>query len=257
MLHELEPTRANRLRVAAAFRHSKRVDYSIDCVVEGQMGRVFVDSPNEPAAFCIATGPFRYFAGDARNPGALEMVRSLEPRCLLMPSPLEWVDLAREVYSGRLADFTRYSFSPDRLSADHLRGLLNGTKYRDSIAPVTADRVASIVRQGEDYLDISEFDSPQDFEERGLGYAVLAGDEAIGTAYSALVCSRGIEISIYVGDQYRRHGVATALACRLLLECLGRGLRPNWDAANPESYKLARKLGFEFVETYDAYYVEV
>jgi GNAT superfamily N-acetyltransferase len=174
-----------------------------------------------------------------------------------MPSPPGWVDLAREVYGDRLAEFTRYSFSPDRLSADHLRGLLNGSKYRDSIAPVTADRAASIVRQGEVYLDISEFNSPQDFEERGMGYAALVGAEAIGTVCSALVCSKGIEISIYVSEQYRRQGVATALASRLLLECLGRGLRPNWDAANPESYKLARKLGFEFVETYDAYYVEV
>ena len=33
-----------------------------------------------------------------------------------------------------------------------------------------------------------------------------------------------------------------------------RELRPNWDAANPESYKLAKRLGFTFIETYDSYY---
>jgi hypothetical protein len=33
-------------------------------------------------------------------------------------------------------------------------------------------------------------------------------------------------------------------------------LRPNWDAANPESCRLALKKGFAFVEQYDAHYVE-
>jgi hypothetical protein len=48
--------------------------------------------------------------------------------------------------------------------------------------------------------------------------------------------------------------VATALCSRLLLDCLALGLRPNWDAANAESVRLARKLGNAFVEAYDAYY---
>ncbi len=76
----------------------------------------------------------------------------------------------------------------------------------------------------------------------------------MGVAYSSLVCSTGIEVSIYVEEKYRRQGVATALGSRLTLECLRRGLRPNWDAATPESCKLAKKLGYVFTEAYDAYY---
>ena len=48
--------------------------------------------------------------------------------------------------------------------------------------------------------------------------------------------------------------MATALASQLLLDCTRRGLRPNWDAANRESCRLAKKLGFAFAEVYDAYY---
>lgn len=44
------------------------------------------------------------------------------------------------------------------------------------------------------------------------------------------------------------------IGSRLLLECLRLGLRPNWDAANPESSKLAQKLGLVLVEPYEAYY---
>ena len=79
------------------------------------------------------------------------------------------------------------------------------------------------------------------------------------TKANRLELSRGFhnherEVSIYVKEAYRQKGVATALGSKLLLECLNRNERPNWDAANPESCKLAKKLGYTFVETYDAYY---
>ena len=48
---------------------------------------------------------------------------------------------------------------------------------------------------------------------------------------------------VYVEERHRQRGVATALCSRLLLDCLALGLRPNWDAANAESVRLARKLG--------------
>jgi hypothetical protein len=48
--------------------------------------------------------------------------------------------------------------------------------------------------------------------------------------------------------------VATALSAALLLECVRRGLRPNWDAANPESCALAEKLGYTPAGSYDSYY---
>ena len=255
-MHEIELTKANRLRLAEAFRQNKRVDYSIECVVEGQMGRAFADSLSEPTAYCIATGPFRYFAGDARSPGGLEMVRDIVPYTLLQPPPPGWLDVMSEVHGERLADFPRYSFATESLSVGHLQALLDGSNYRDSIAPVTADLARKIARQGEDYLEISDFDSAEDFEDRGIGFAAMAGEEVAGTAYSSLVCSKGIEVSIFVGEKHRRQGVATALASRLVLECLRRGLRPNWDAANPESCRLALKLGFTFIEQYDAHYVE-
>jgi predicted GNAT family acetyltransferase len=76
----------------------------------------------------------------------------------------------------------------------------------------------------------------------------------MSAAFSSLVCSQGIEISVYVEEAYRRQGVATALCSKLLLECLGQNLRPSWDAANDKSVKLAEKLGYRYLEQYDAYH---
>lgn len=70
MNYELELTKANRLKVARAFRFSKRVDFSIECAIEGQLGKVLVDDLAQPTAYCLRVGPFGYFAGEARTPRA-------------------------------------------------------------------------------------------------------------------------------------------------------------------------------------------
>lgn len=251
---QLELNKANRIRLARTFGHNKRVDYSIQCVVEGQMGRALVDDPHQPAAYCITVGPFWYFAGDANGPGSQSLLRELPMYDLLMPSPPEWIAAAHELFPNRLMPFTRYSFSSDQLSEAHLAHLFDSSPYRERVVPLDTGLVAQAIANPEIYLEVEEFDSPQDFLERGTGYAVLEGERVVGVAYSSLVCSRGIEVSVFVEERYRQRGVGTALVTRLLLECKRWGMRPNWDAANPESYKLAVKLGYKFVEAYEAYY---
>ncbi len=254
MSEELALSRTNRLKLARAFRHNKRVDYGIDCVVEGQMGRALADDPDRSTAFCINVGPFWYFAGDADSPGGQTLLQDLPAYGLLMPSPPAWIAAAQAAFQDRLRSFPRYSFSPDPLSETHLAGLFDDSPYRDQVVPLETTLVARLAAQPESYLEIEAFDSPADFVARGVGFAALDGARVMGVAYSSLVCSRGIEVSVYVQERYRRQGVATALAGRLLLHCQRHGIQPNWDAANPESCKLALKLGYAFVETYDAYY---
>ncbi|HWQ83455.1 MAG TPA: GNAT family N-acetyltransferase, partial [Anaerolineales bacterium] len=101
----------------------------------------------------------------------------------------------------------------------------------------------------------SEYDSAEDFVERGIGYVSIQQGEILGAAFASLVNSRGIEVSIYVEEAHRRQGLATALASALLISCLERRLEPHWDAANPESCRLASKLGYQFQGSYEAYYL--
>lgn len=218
------------------------------------MGQAFVDDLRQPTAFCITVGPFWYLAGDANSPGGRALIQEFPAYSLLMPSPSEWVEAACEVFQDRLENLTRYSFSPDPLSEADLAGLFDESPHRDRIVALDNDLVVALAAKPESYFEIGDFDSAADFLDRGIGYAAIEGEPVMGVAYSSLVCSRGIEVSIYVEEQYRERGVGTALASRLVLECKRQGMRPNWDAANPESRKLAIKLGYEFVEAYDAYY---
>jgi hypothetical protein len=50
----------------------------------------------------------------------------------------------------------------------------------------------------------------------------------------SLAWSRGIEVSLFVEETYRRQGVAMASAGQWLLACMWQGMRPNRDAANPK-----------------------
>jgi GNAT superfamily N-acetyltransferase len=78
----------------------------------------------------------------------------------------------------------------------------------------------------EHFVDISDFDSPPDFMERGIGYYAEKNGKVIGVAYSSLVCNQGIEISLFVSDDHRRQGVATALAAHLVRWCLENNMDP-------------------------------
>lgn len=248
--YELPLTPTNRLRVAEAFRHNPRVDYSLDCVIEGQMGRAYADDPERPTAYRLTVGPFWYFAGDADGPGGRALLAEFPPYNLLMPSPPAWVAAAKETFGDKLVSFPRYSFDAGSLSEAHLSALLAASPHRDRVRRVDGELLA----RPDNFVETEDFDSPADFLERGIGYTLLEGDGLAGAAYSSLVCSRGIEVSLFVDEPFRRRGVATAISAALLLECARRGLRPNWDAANPESCALAEKLGYTPAGSYDSYY---
>ena len=255
MIAEYPLTKMNRILLARAFRDVPRVDLSIDCVLEAQMGQAYVDDLEHPEVFQIQTPPFVYFAGNPASPAAQEFFLNLSPYALLMPSAPGWIEAVQAAYGERLESFDRYSFASAELSTAHLAKLAQSTPYGEWVRLMDRALVESLWGK-EHFVDLSEYDSVEDFLERGVGFYVPAGTTVAGAAFASLICSRGIEISIYVQDKYRRQGMATALAANLLLWCLERRLEPHWDAANPESCSLAVKLGYTPAGTYQAYYLE-
>jgi hypothetical protein len=155
MAYELELSKANRLLVARAFRLSKRVDLSIDCVIEGQMGKVLVDNLTHPTVFCIQTGPFSYFAGQAWGTGGHQLMSGLAAYQILMPSPIPWLELAREIFGDDLKSFTRHTLSSAELSAEHLTQILERSLYRERVTPITLELATEASGRPDAYLDLS------------------------------------------------------------------------------------------------------
>jgi len=247
-------TKANRLQLAHAFHQVEHVDLSIDCVIEGQMGHAFVDQIESPLVYKIQTGPFVYMAGEPACPQGQEMLDSIPQGMLLMPSSPGWLQAALAFYKEGLRPFDRYRFSAAQLSLEHLQTCRASTPFDQLIQRMQLPLAQEFWGQ-EHFIDLSDYDSPADFIQRGIGYTFSQQNNVVGAAYASLVCSRGIEVSIFVEDNYRRQGLATALASHLLGWCLEHNLEPHWDAANPESCSLAMKLGYKALGSYEAHYL--
>lgn len=252
-MNELPLTRYNRILLARAFADVPRVDISIECVLEDQMGSAYVDDVDNPAFFMIDQGGFFvYFAGDLNSSAGHAFIKNMPAGRMLMSGSEGWHDAVQAVFdSERLRPITRYSYSSDSLSLDHLNQLAQGNSHIAGIKLFDVDLINSGIR----YFDLDAFESAEDFVQRGIGYAMMQDDTIIGIAYSSLVNTRAIEVSIVVEEEHRKKGIATALAAKLLVWCLERRLHPNWDAANLPSCGLAEKLGYTSKGEYRAYYL--
>ena len=97
MITDYPLTKADRLQLARAFRNVPRVDLSIECVIEGQMGKAYVDSVQSPSVYKIQVGPFFYLAGDASREAGGQMLKDIPPWTLLMPSSRGWVEAGKSI----------------------------------------------------------------------------------------------------------------------------------------------------------------
>jgi GNAT superfamily N-acetyltransferase len=246
-------TRPNRLRLARAFAAVPRVDISVDCVVEDQMGQAFVDSTDYPQLFMIELDQFFcYFSGDLTGDAGRKFLEKVPAGRMFMAGSPGWQNAVQGVFGERLIAVRRYSYASHSLSSDHLKQLASDNPHTPSLRRVDA----ALAGKDSPYLSLGAFDSPDDFVQRGIGFCLEQDNQIIGGAYSSLVCSDAIEVSIVVDPAHHRKGIATALACQLLLWCLDHHLSPHWDAANEESCSLAEKLGYSKDGEYTAYYLQ-
>jgi GNAT superfamily N-acetyltransferase len=252
---EFIPTQTNLAIVARVFSDNPRVDLSYDCYLETTAGRVMVDDAQNPTAFRLEQGPFWYYAGTTTGAAAKQLIKEMPPYTFLMPSPYEWIELAKSIFGRNLTQNQRFSFSGDQLSKSHLESVLEHSRFTGELQRIDTAMAQKFIEEKVYLFDIPGFKSATDFYERGLGYCLFVRGRVVAGAYSAQACSKGIEVSIYVEDRHRQRGIATALAARLVLDCMQRGWVAHWDAANPESCKLAQKLGYRLTGEYAGYFL--
>jgi GNAT superfamily N-acetyltransferase len=246
-------TRPNRLRLAQAFASVPSVDISIDCVIEDQMGVAFVDTVDDPQFFMVEQDHFFcYFAGDLMTAAGRAFLANIPKGRFLMAGSDGWQDAVQSHFGEQAMPIKRYSYSSDSLSLDHLKNLAAANPNTPNVKRIDAALAGAEIP----YMEIGALESFDDFVERGIGFSLIKDNVSLGVAYSSLVCSDGIEISIVVDPDHYRQGIATALACQLLIWCLEHSLSPHWDAANEESCSLAEKLGYTKIGEYTAIFLK-
>ena len=228
--------------------------------LEGAMGCIWAVSEQPKAALC-ETGDLLFLAGAADEPETrllLEAWRQEREHFeAMVPRDLDCGVLIETFFAGKVKAGKRCAFHKGGEAFDlpALQKMAANAPQGVRIAPF--DRAlyhqALALEWARDF--VSQFRDDDDYLRRGLGFAALYNGELVGGASSYTCYSGGIEIQVETRSDWQRRGIASACCAALILECMKRGLYPSWDAANPVSAALARKLGYREAGLYSVWYM--
>jgi len=241
----------NRTSLPKLFDHYPCLHGSVAAVIEGGMGRVFADEQEEPSV-ALAVLDFHFLAGDPLRVNAPLLFKLLQPgNVVIAPTPA-WQRLVAATYPNALTVYRREAFQAEQFDVDKLRGFSQTLPGGFELRQVRLEEVAQFATDLERALTYN-FRTHQEFITRGVGMGILHQGRFVAGVSSAAVGGGKFEIEIQTHPQFRRRGLARAVAAALILYCLEHGIEACWDAANEPSSALARQLGFHSTGKYDAY----
>lgn len=227
--------------------------------LHGHMGEAWVNDLINPTAVHVKVDFFSFFAGDINADHAKDLFSNLDEHNLIIVKDDKWKKAIEEFYPDKHEKFTRYSFhdTNNAFDIETLKGYIDGLSddYKIKGIDLESTKDSGLGEVLEEYG--ASFESKEDYLERGFGYYLTKGNEVVCVVSTYCIYDKGIEIDIATKKSHQGKGLATVAAAKMMLECFKRDLHPNWDAANKSSYQMALKLGYEFKEAYDTYYVHI
>jgi GNAT superfamily N-acetyltransferase len=249
MLIELDSH--NRASLRSLFDRYPCLHGVVAAVIEGGMGRVFADAQDEPQV-ALAALDFYLLAGDPLHANAPLLFNQLQPGNVVVPPTPAWRQLVAATWPDALTVYRREAFQAEQFDLDRLRGFCQALPAGFELRQVRPEEVAQFAADLDRAL-IYNFRSPEEFITRGVGMGILHQGRFVSGASSAAVGGGKFEIEIQTRREYRRRGLARAVASALILYGLEHGIEACWDAANEPSAALARQLGFHPAGKYEAY----
>jgi len=247
----IELDSGNRTSLRKLFDRYPYIHGSVAAVVEGGMGRLFADAQEEPCV-ALAVLDFHFLVGDPLHANAPLLFKLLQPgNVVIAPTPA-WQRLVAATYPNALTVYRREAFQAEQFDVDKLRGFSQTLPGGFELRQVRLEEVAQFATDLERALTYN-FRTHQEFITRGVGMGILHQGRFVAGVSSAAVGGGKFEIEIQTHPQFRRRGLARAVAAALILYCLEHGIEACWDAANEPSSALARQLGFHSTGKYDAY----
>ena len=234
-------------------------DTMIRSCLDGTMGHLYVtpDAGNPQSAMAIL-GSFCFFAG--RPDAALAAFCPdwcTQGFIFMIAADSAWHPLIEAAWGEGAHRFTRYAIKkePDVFDRERLEGFVSALDSQYRLCMIDEELYYRCLSDGWSNDFVVQFGSWDRYRELGLGVVAMRGDEIVAGASSYTRYKDGIEIEIDTREDYRRQGIATACAAKLILACLDRGLYPSWDAHTTISVALAEKLGYHMDHPYITYAV--
>lgn len=227
--------------------------------LEGGMGKIWTICESPKAALC-ENADFLFLAGKADELETRHLLETWRAEragqfIILVPNDPRCAELILEVFGGEAKRWVRYAFQKggEHFDREKLKGFVKQLPPEFELRLFDEALYHEALRHEWSRDFCSQFENAQDFLAHGIGVAALKDGELIGGASSYAVYSRGIEIQIETRADCQRRGVASACGAQLILHCMERRLYPSWDAANEESVRLAKKLGYIESGPYDSW----
>lgn len=235
-----------------------KTDVELLACIEGNMGRAWVDKVDNPTIgivivcdFCFLLGQTQYIKHEEDIKSLLEAYKGK----VIIVDDMGWVSFIEKNYSNNINKFKRYMFKKEEncFNKDKLMNFIINVESEFQIDKIDEFNYYRVIEDGFMADCCCFFPSIDEFLKHGIGYIIERDGEIIAGASSYSFCKDNISITIGTKNKYRKKGLATACASKVILDCLDNNIYPEWDAANLESVSLAEKLGYHFEKEYEAY----
>lgn len=231
----------------------------ISCL-EGCMGKIYTDNPNDPESAVCILGDFAFYAGIPSE----ELVSYIpedkqDNECLIMvgDSP-KWEQIFKSVYGDRCELKVRHMIKKNpSFDRKHLEGLKDNLPEGYSIKEMDLKLADYCRNNGWTREFVNQFDDSEDFIRYGKGFMAIYDGEPVAGSSSYSYYSKGMEVEVITREDHRQKGLATACCAALILYCMDNGLNPSWDAANMNSVRLSAKLGYEYDYQYNSFIIHL
>ena len=196
-------------------------DSMVIACLQGIMGQAYVARETEPKAALIVSGEYSFFGGDPASADARELVQNL--------------------FHVNESDRTVVIFN-DQL----LQRYMEATPEGYQLAAFDEDLYHQAMAEDWSREFCEVFPSAEEYLNKGFGFGILKEGRLVSGASTMTVYHGGIEIQVATRESYGGKGLAMACSAALIRECIRRGIRPCWDAANLTSKHMALNLGYEY-----------
>ncbi|QIK69118.1 GNAT family N-acetyltransferase [Erysipelothrix sp. HDW6C] len=235
----------------------------VKAYVEGGQGEGWIEPSKNPKTAVVNIDILSFLGGEASSNITGELLKQLpQPEdtdwIIVFPQTDSWKTTIEQAFEGRLHKMQRHAMKKDtQFSISKLESMINSVSQQHKIEQLDESAYEAILASATMQDLVNKDDTKENTLSMGKGFVVRDGDRVVCGACSFLRTKDQIEVQIITDPDYQRQGLATACGAALILDCIKDNIHPSWDAANPESLRLAEKLGYEHDYGYDAYALKI
>ncbi|MGL5151080.1 MAG: GNAT family N-acetyltransferase [Clostridium sp.] len=226
----------------------------VEAVLKGEMGEVFfIFNVNTLISGMIKLGDFILIEGDIA--GGEQYIELLQPHYEVISTDKKWYKVIKYHFGDCITN-RRTVFNGDNIDEDRVEIILKDMPENCYLQRINENMARRLLKENWSRDLISNFKNEEEFIEKGIGFVLVDGMKVAAGASSFSVLEDGIEVEIDVNPNFRKKGYGYLIGAALINYCIKNNIKVHWDAMNLASAKIAKKIGFEEVRTYETLLLE-